>query len=108
MLGVVTGKYTVIRGTHSINDYGDEIEGTTVELSGVSGSVIERARKVFNPADGRVATIRELTGRFPHGTDIQDGDRVKDEKTEEIFVVSSVFRGSNAVVKSDVVVDLTL
>lgn len=107
MMGLATGRFSVLRGS-TLNDYGDEVDGTTPALSGIGGSVIERSRKVFNPADGRVSTIRELTGRFPHGTDIQDGDRIKDEKTGEIFVVAAVYRGSNAIVPSDVVTDLTL
>jgi hypothetical protein len=106
MMGLVTGTYSVLRGS-SVNDYGDEIDSNTVASSGIRGSVIERTKQVFNPDDGRVATVRFLTGRFDSRADIQDGDRIKDEKTGEIFVVASLSRPTNAVVKSDIVADLT-
>lgn len=108
MNGLSTGRYDILRGTPTVNDYGDEVDATTVHLSGILGSVIERRRTVFNPDDSRVVTIRELTGRFKHGTDIQDGDRIKDTKSGEIFVVSSVYRGTSLAGKADLVLDLTL
>jgi hypothetical protein len=105
MLGLSTGRYSVLRGS-ALNEYGDEIDGTGVASADILGSVIERSKQVFNPDDGRVATIRFLIGRFPSNSDIQDGDRIKDQKTGEIFVVESLARPTNAVVKSDIVADL--
>jgi len=106
MMGLSTGRYSVLRGS-SVNEYGDEIDGSDVASSGILGSVIERTKQVYNPDDGRVATIRYLTGRFNHNADIQDGDRIKDEKTGEIYLVASISRPTNAVMKSDIVADLT-
>lgn len=106
MFALNTGRYTVLRGS-TTNDYGDEVDGNTVASSEILGSVIERTKQVFNPDDGRVATIRFLTGRFNHNADIQDGDRIKDQKTGEIFIVASLSRPTNAVMKSDIVADLT-
>lgn len=107
MLGLSTGRYTVLSRVTTTNDYGDEVEGEGVATPvTILGSVIERTKKVFNPDDGRVATIRFLTGRFNRDADIQDGDRIKDEKTGEIFVVESLARPTNAVMKSDIVADL--
>lgn len=108
MLGLSTGRYTVLSRVTTTNDYGDEVEGVdeSSPVITILGSVIERTKQVFNPDDGRVATIRFLTGRFNHNADIQDGDRIKDEKTGEIFVVESLARPTNAVMKSDIVADL--
>ena len=106
MLGLSTGRYTVLSRDTTVNDYGDEVEGEGVASTTILGSVIERSKTVYNPDDGRVATIRFLTGRFSHNADIQDGDRIKDEKTGEIFVVQSLARPSNAIMKSDIVADL--
>ena len=106
MMGLSTGRYTVLRGS-SINEYGDEIDGDAVTSQNIQGSVIEKSRANFDPASSRVSTIRYLVGRFNSNSDIQDGDRIRDEKTLEVFVVNSVSRGSNLVHKSDVVVDLT-
>lgn len=96
----------MLRGS-AVNAYGDEIDGTTAVASKIVGSVIERSRKVFDPQSGRVATVRYLIGRFPSNSAIQDGDRIKDEKTGEVFVVSALNHPTNAVMKSDIVAELT-
>lgn len=106
MLGLSNGRYTILRGTTSKDDYGDEVTTDEVAYTNVMGAVVERRRTVFNPEDTRVATMRELIGRFPYNTDIQDGDRIKDEKTQKVYTVSSVYHGTNLVMKSDVLVDL--
>ena len=106
MLGLTTGRYSVIRGS-ALNEYGDEVDSDTIVVSGLLGSVIERTRQVFNPDDNRVSTVRFLTGRFNYDVDIQDGDRIKDEKTGDVFVVSSISRGANAVMKSGLELELT-
>lgn len=106
MLGKATGRYSILGSTVTVNEYGDEIESDGVRKAGVLGSVIERNRSVYNPDDSRVATIRVLIGRFAYGTDIRDGDRIKDEKTGEVFVVQSITRGTTWATKPDVVVEL--
>lgn len=108
MIGLATGKYTIIRGTSSINEYGDEVESQEDLHTGVLGSVIETTRQAFNPQDSRVVTVRTLMGRFKNGTDIKDGDRIRDEKSGETFLVSAVYRGTSFVNKPDLMVDLTL
>lgn len=107
MIGFATGRYSVLRGTKE-NEYGDEIDANKVVYTGILGSVVEKTKTAFDPATSRVATLRYLVGRFNHGSDIQDGDRIKDEKTGEIFVVGSISRPTNAIHKSDIVADLTL
>ena len=107
MLGLSTGRYTIIRGTTSTDEYGDEVTSEEPLYEAVQGSVSERRRTSYNPVDSRVSTFRELVGRFGYGTDIQDGDRIKDEATGTVYYVDSVYHGSNFAMKSDVVVDLT-
>lgn len=106
MMGIATGRYSIIRGESTLNDYGDEVETDTVIRESVQGSVIERSRTNFDPESGRIATLRQLTGRFAHGTDIKDGDRIKDEESGKVYLVTSVFNGSSLVGKADIVLDL--
>lgn len=108
MIGLATGRYTVIRGVTAQNDYGDDVSDDAVVSTGNIGAVTERRRTNFDPQSGRVETVRELTGRFRHGTDVQDGDRIKDEKSGDEFVVTSVYRGTSIALKSDLVLDLKL
>lgn len=108
MMGMATGRYSIIRGESTQNDYGDEVESDTVVEDGILGSVIERSRTNFDPQSGRIATLRQLTGRFTNGTDIRDGDRIKDEESGRVYLVTSVFNGTSLVGKADVVLDLSV
>lgn len=107
MLGMPTSRYTIIRGEELTDDYGDTYVTDVPLYFGVQGSVIEKKREVFNPEDNRIAVVRILTGRFGPNTDIQDADRIKDEKSGETYLVSSVFHPQTlGGFKSDVLVDL--
>lgn len=108
MIGLSTGRYSIIRGTTSLSTYGDEVQTDTVLKAGVIGSVIEKTRQNFDPQSSRIVTLRQLTGRFKNGTDIKDGDRVKDEKTGTVYLVNSVSHSTALVNKPDVVVELSV
>lgn len=107
MIGLSTGRYSVIRGTDTENEYGDTVSDNAVVEKHLSGSIIERTRTNFDPQSGRIATLRQLTGRFANGTGIQDGDRLRDERSGEVFLVTSVYRGTSVVGKADLVLDLS-
>lgn len=108
MNGMATGRYSIIRGAVSVNEYGDEIEEDTVITERILGSVIEQSRTNYDPQSGRIATLRQLTGRFGSEHDIRDGDRIKDEKSNKVYVVTSVFQGTSFVGKADIVLDLSI
>lgn len=107
MLGLSTGHYTIIRGEELTDDYGDTYVTDVPLYVGVQGSVIEKKRDVYNPEDGRIDTVRMMTGRFAGNTDILDGDRIKDEKTGKVYGVSAVYHSNGIGMQSDLVLDLT-
>lgn len=108
MLGMATGTFTVVRGTSSTDDYGDEVDTQTDHLTGLKGSVIEKTSRVFNPSDSRVVTLRTYTGRFTSGSDIKDGDRLRDEATGVTYLVNSVNSPQGFANKPDMVLDLSV
>lgn len=107
MVITATSKYSVLRGS-TINEYGDEVDGITVIYSGIRGSVVQRGKNLFNPDSGRVEFITFYTGRFPNGTDIAQGDRVRDERTNAVYTVLSASEGSDFINKSDLTLDLEI
>lgn len=107
MVIIATSKYSVLRGT-TTNEYGDEVDGDTVIDTDIRGSVVQRAKNVYNPDSGRVELITFYTGRFPHGTDIVQGDRIRDERTSKEYVVLSANGGSDFINKSDLTLDLEI
>lgn len=107
MMGMATGRYTFLRGVETENEYGDPVSDDAVAHSHVLGAIVEQTRRDYNPDSGRVATHVVYTGRFTHGTDLRDGDRIVDETTGKVYLVNSVGTGTSLIGKADVVADLS-
>jgi hypothetical protein len=88
--GRATTTISVYRGTTN-NEYSDEVDdNTTPILSGCIASIIEQSRRAFVAAESRKTVIKNTIGRVTNGTDIIEGDRVKDEMTQQFYFVESV------------------
>lgn len=105
MRAIPTTTVSILRGT-TTDAYGDPVDGTTVAASGVLASLLEQRVGVTTGADDRVQQLRAITGRLPAGTDVEEGDRIRDERTGEIYVIDNVSRVQNPVVMADTRVDL--
>lgn len=95
----------VLRG-EATDDYGDPVDVDTSVATGLPASIVERSRRVFDPASDRTQIVRYWTGRLPAGTDVRVGDRLQDEQTSEIFVIQSFSAQQRLVHDGEVRVDL--
>lgn len=95
----------VLRGT-TTDDYGDPVDSNTEVATGIPASILERRRDTTTPDDGQPRTVIFYTGRVPYGTDLQEGDRIKDERTSEVYVIDDHTRTENPLIKPDVRLDL--
>ncbi len=87
------------RGT-TTNGPGDEIDNNTA--GGLVGaawpiSIIERERRVQDPASGTWRTVRYAVGRLRYGRDVEIGDRVKDLTTLATYIVDEVNRAPRTI-----------
>lgn len=64
-------------------------EPDSFQWTGIVASLIEQTQIVTNPEDGIPREIHYATMRVQKGTEIKKTDRVKDEKTGQIYVVTS-------------------
>ena len=79
MIASATGTVTVYRDL-GIDDYADvDDDNTTPHLTGVLISILEQGRAARDPVDTIPRTVRYITGRVTHGTDIRKGDRLVDD-----------------------------
>jgi hypothetical protein len=86
---------SVFRGTVT-GPYGDEQDSDEVVASGIPGSILERPVTGGRPVSGRSDTQRTHTLRVWRTFAFRQGDRIKDEKTGEIFsVVTKVVPRNN-------------
>ena len=100
-----TTRVSILRGTTE-NEYGDPVDNDTPAATGVPASIVEQSREVTDPTTGTPRVVRFLVGRFYPGTDLQPGDRVKDEQDGTVFIVDVISRPQNPVRAPDVRAEL--
>lgn len=105
MKGRANTTVSILRGT-TTDAFGDPADTATAVATGVTASIIQQRKIVTTPVDGTVRQVRFYTGRLPANTDIRVGDRIKDEKTNHIYMFDASADIGNAVRRNDLVLDL--
>jgi hypothetical protein len=105
MNAVPTTKISVLRGEGETL-FGDSEDSDTTIATGVLASLLTVSRKTRSPVDGRPEIITYFTARVPHGTDVQLGDRVKDEISGSVYILTLVDHVQNPVARQDVRLEL--
>lgn len=95
-----------ILGGGTDSDFGDVLDSDTPATSGIPASIIEGRQVVATESDPQARIIRYYTGRLPAGTVVDDSQRIKDENTNEVYVIDNVTFPQNPVIPSDVRLDL--
>lgn len=93
---LATTTVTVLRGTAE-DRYGDEIDTDTVVATRIAASILEKPVTGTRPASGRKDTPRGYTLRVWKSVDIQQNDRIRDEKTGLTYAVITDAPATNPV-----------
>lgn len=102
MNGRATTTVSIYRGS-STNAYGDDLDDNSAPIaSGQIASIIEQSRRTFLPAENRTTVVENATGRVKSGTNITEGDRIKDEKSGRFYLVEGLSNPSAPRGKSDI------
>jgi hypothetical protein len=105
MRAVATTTVTVLRGT-STDEFGDELDVDTAVYTGLPFSLIEQSRRIFDPATGTPRIVRTVYGRANAGTDLQTTDRLRDERSQAVYVINAVTQQTGVGGTPDLRVDL--
>ena len=91
MRAVATTTISILRGTVT-NGYGDTVDDNTSQpvATGVPASILEQNRRVFLPAEQAFRIVRTYAGRVCPEIDIRKDDRVKDEQTSIVYLVTDL------------------
>lgn len=103
--GVYTTTVTILGGS-SQDGYGDTVEGVDAIATGVPMSINEGRQVVATEGQAQARTVRYYTGRAPHGLQVDDTQRIRDERTGDIYLIDNVSRPSHAAVPQDTRLDL--
>lgn len=102
---LATHQVDLLRGD-TTDAYGDPVDADNVVATDLPASIIEQNRRVFVPAENRMTVVRMYTGRLRPGTDVREGDRLRDRADESIYLVEAVSAPASPIGLADVRVDL--
>lgn len=105
MIATPTTTVTILGGS-SDSDYGDVLDSDEPAGTGIPASIVEGRQIVTTESDAQARAIRYYTGRLPHGTVVNDSQRIRDEVTGEVYVIDNVTQPRNPVMEQDVRLDL--
>ncbi len=85
-----------------VEGYGPDRSNWTPTATGAPAYLFEDSQRTWDPAAGRM-TVREVVViRLRPGTDVQDRDRLVDERTGSIYQVDSLTQEGSVVGVADV------
>lgn len=98
---------TIFRGS-SYNEWGDEVDSDTIVATGIRASIIEQTIYAQTEVTTLPRSYRFAKMRVTPGTDVRQNDRVKDEKTGEIWTIRQISNRGNPVTMQDMRIDLEM
>ncbi|GGW15752.1 hypothetical protein GCM10018980_51840 [Streptomyces capoamus] len=105
MQAIATTRISILRGT-ATDAYGDEVDTDTPIAAEIPAALTEQSRRVTTRDDPTPRIVRYAVARVAAGTDIQDQDRVRDERTGAVYIVDAVSSMANPAAAADLRLDL--
>jgi hypothetical protein len=96
---------SILRGT-TVDEYQDVVDSDTAVYTGVLFSIQETNSSVFDPATQTRRVVRRLVAACQSDTDLQIGDRVRDDTHGITYIVNNVTQPGGVGWDSDLAVDL--
>lgn len=93
---LATTRGSVMRATTSdVGGHGDTLDSNLVPVAGLSDapiSLVERSKGVQDPDTHTWRTIRYLECQVPPAWVLQQGDRIRDDRTGTVYAIASATR----------------
>lgn len=102
---IATTTVSILRGTTE-DEWGYEQDTDAVHATGIPMAITSRTKQVFEPATSTGKTVRFYTGRAISNLDITADDRIRDENTGEVYVISAVTSTTSLAQTRELVLDL--
>lgn len=105
---VATTLVTVLEPKTGTDVYGDDLDEYSNVAMHVRAHVTESAVRAYDPSSGRLTTVHEFKALLPPGTRVVKGSRLRDESTDDYYLVHHVNVPASFVGPSAVRCDLKL
>ena len=100
MRSIATTRVTILRG-ETTNAFGDPAAADTRVADRVPFSILQSSARTTRRADDRPNTVLAYIGRCSPRVDVRQEDRLIDERTGDIFLVTEVSRTGSTVTTND-------
>lgn len=107
MISRATTTVTIYRG-EGTDEYGDPVDANTIVATGVRASILEQTVKAWTEVTTIPRNFRWAKMRVTHGTDVRQNDRIKDERTGDIWTIVQISDRGNPVRDTDLRIDLEM
>jgi hypothetical protein len=101
-----TTTVSILGGAPTESEWGDPVESETVIRSGVPAAIHQQRRVIIPEGQTTPMSVRYWTGYLPAGTEINDQQRVRDERTGRTYTIDSVEQPAHPAMPQDVQLDL--
>lgn len=107
MIARATTTITVYRGENT-DEYGDPVDADVIVATGIPASILEQTVKAWTEVTTVPRQFRWAKMRVTQGVDIRQDDRIKDERTGDIWTIVQISNRANPVRMQDLRVDLEM
>lgn len=107
MISRSTTTVTIYRG-ESTDAYGDPLDADTPVATNVPASILEQTVKAWSESTTIPRNFRWAKMRVTYGTDVKQNDRIKDERTGDIWTIVQISNRANPVRDTDLRIDLEM
>lgn len=105
MYSRATTTITIYRGV-TTDEWGDTKDTAAPIATGVKASIIEQGTYAKGEVTLQPRNIRTARLRVRNGRDVKINDRILDEQTNQIWVITNIASMQNPVIKQDMRIDL--
>ncbi len=91
---LATTRGSLLRGSAD-SGHGDVVDSNVTPVTGCEDDpigLVERSRRTYDPASSEWRTLRYMVARVPTRWAVQDGDRVRDDRTGEVYIMTDYTR----------------
>lgn len=96
----------ILSGETTVDALGDEVDSDTVLATGLPAEWYERDQRTWEPVSGRATIVEGYRVRLRPGTTVTEGQRLRNERTGALGVITAVVADRNPLLATDVLVKL--
>lgn len=108
VINTPTTTVSVLGGASTSSEWGDPVDSPDVlpGLDKVPAAIHQQRRTIVPEGQTTPMSVRYWTGYLPHGTDVTDAQRIRDNRSGRVYLIDAVETPAHPSMPQDVQLDL--